>query len=301
MYVLIKMNDPVYHRFRHLMYTTRVPFDESLNVSLSGWVNKKSAVPYGVVLLDEFRNEPDIKEFNYENVNGDRIRFVSGRLSWKPNVRYMAVAFLATGSDLTFSADRSWKKVVTWPLEAYEPDSFDFKILSLQYQKLAAHCDNNQKLLDRIVHTIEETQIEYAQEWLRLNYVPTKPSLKEIIDHEFVRFVTCFDTTQLEQWMNDPTKCLHWTSTYDYKTNCAMFKRSTKISGKNVRRCVNVKELLYQFFIENLGEYKALYVDFDKCVHRSKCVNPHHFIVARRQSLNNSAKRRKLIDEHATN
>jgi len=208
----------------------------------------------------------------------------------------MAGAYLPAGSDLTFIADKPWKKIVRWPLEEHDPDSYDFKLLSLSYQKLSAYCDDNNALLKKIIHTIEETRIEYAQEWLRLNYIPSKPSLKEIIDHEFIRFVTCFDKEELTDWLDDPTKCLHWQSTYDYKTNCGMFKRSTKISGRNVRRCVNVKELLYQFFIENLGCYQAMYVDFDKCTHRSKCVNPHHFHVARRQSLNNNAKRRKLID-----
>ena len=290
------MNNPIYHRFRHLLYTSRVPFDESLTVELEGWKTCNSSVNYGVVLLDEFRSTPDTKQFNYEHANGDRLRFISGRLNWKPNVRHMAVAILPNNTDTTFCAEKPWKKVVTWPLESHEPDSFEFKILSLNYQKIAAHCDNNIQLLNKIKYSIELVQIEYAQEWLRVNYVPSKASLKEIIDHEFVRFVTCFDIKELEEWMDNPKICLHWTSTYDYKTNCAMFKRSTKLSGKNVRRCVNVKEILYQFFIENLGTYKSLYVDFDKCVHRSKCVNPHHFIVARRQSLNNSAKRRKLID-----
>lgn len=290
------MNDPVYHRFRHLLYTTRVPFDEKLNIPLKGWKAKTSTVSYGVRLLDEFRTEPDTKQFQYENTNGDRIRFVAGRLNWKSHVKHMAVAYLPANADLTFSKDKPWKKVVQWPLEEYDPESYDFKLLSLSYQRLAAYCDDNTDLLKKVIHTIELTQIEYAQEWLRLNYVPSKPSLKEIIDHEFIRFVTCFDKDELEEWMDDPTKCLHWTSTYDYKTNTAMFKRSTKISGRNVRRCVNVKEILYQFFINNLGSYQSMYVDFDKCTHRSKCVNPHHFIIARRQSLNNSAKRRKLID-----
>jgi len=208
----------------------------------------------------------------------------------------MAVAYLPANTDLTFSKDKPWKKAVQWPLEDHDPEGFDFKLLSLSYQRLAAYCDDNTTLLNKVIHTLEETQIDYAQDWLRLNYIPSKASLKEIIDHEFVRFVTCFDKDELEEWLDDPTKCLHWKSTYDYKTNCGMFKRSTKISGRNVRRCVNVKEILYQFFIANLGSYQAMYVDFNKCTHRSKCVNPHHFNVARRQSLNNSAKRRKLID-----
>ena len=286
---------PIQHRFRHLLYTTRVPLDDELSVPTNGWKRNVSQVQYGVVLLDEFRNAPDLKDFQYKHNNGDRIRFVQGRLDWKLHLRHMAVAILKADTDLTFSDTRPWKKVVEWPLEKYQPDSFQFKILSLNYQKISADCDQNYVLLHRIQKELEDVQIEYCQEWLVNNYSPSKPALKEIIDHEFIRFVTCFNKDELEAWMNDPTKCLHWNGTYDFKTNCGMFKRSTKLSGRNVRRNVNVKEILYQFFIAHLGGYQALYLNFDKCVHKSKCVNPHHFNVARRQSLNNNAKRRKLI------
>jgi hypothetical protein len=207
----------------------------------------------------------------------------------------MAVAVLPAGSDLTFSSDRPWKKVVEWPLESFEPDSYDFKILSLNYQKLAAHCDKNIPLLSKIQKTLEDVEIEFCQEWLRLNYVPSKPSLTPIIDHEFIRFVSCFDKKELEEWMDDKSKCLHWKSTYDCKTLTAQFKRSTKISGRNVRRNVTVKELMFQYFIGNMGGYESLYLDFSKCKHRSKCVNPNHYHKARRQSFNNCSKRRRLI------
>ena len=286
---------PIQHRFRHLLYTTRVPLEEDLNVQFDRWTSKESEVKYGVVLLDEFRNSPDMKKFQYQHTNGDRIRYFQGRFEWKPHLRHMAVAILKADTDLTFATNRPWNKVVEFPLKYYEPDSFQFKILSLNYQKLAAHCDHNTVLFHRIKKELEEVEIEYCKEWLEKNYTPSKPALREIIDHEFIRFVTCFDKEELEAWMDDPTKCLHWNGTYDFKTHCGMFKRSTKISGRNIRRNVNVKEILYQFFIGNLGGYEALYLDFDKCVHKSKCVNPHHFHMARRQSLNNNAKRRKLI------
>jgi len=289
------MYTPTQHKFRHLFYTTRVPIDDTLCVSSKGWQRKESAVQYGEILLDEFRCKPDMKEFQYEHGDGSRIRFISGRLEWKPRLKHMAVALLKPDVDLSFAPDRPWKDVVAWPLEKYEPDSFEFKILSLNYQKLAATCDGNNSLVAKIQKNLEDVEVEMCQEWLNRNYIPSKPSLKELIDQEFIRFVTCFDEQELANWMDDRTRCLHWTGTYDFKTFTAMFKRSTKLSGKNKRRNVNVKELLYQFFVENLGGYMALYLDFDKCVHKSKCVNPHHFQVARRQSLNNNTKRRKLI------
>jgi len=291
------MDDPVFHRFRHLLYTTRVPFNENLTISTKGWEKKKSVINYGVQLLDEFRSVPDTKEFHYEHDDGDRIRYIPGRLNWKENVQYMSVAILPADTDIEFNPDKPWKDLVEWPLKKYDPEGYDFKLLSLNYQQLAAFCDNNIPLMKKIKNNIELVRIEYAQEWLRLNYLPSKPVLKEIIDVEFVRFVTCFDKKELNDWMNDPSQCLHWNGTYDYKTHTAMFKRSTKLSGKNIRRCVTVKELLYQLLIDNLGSYESLYLDFDKCIHRSKCCNPHHFIVGRRQSMNNTTKRRRLIDD----
>ena len=290
--------DPVHHKFKHLLFTTRVPLDEKLTVHFQEWKKKESIVKYGVVLIDEFRSEPDIKIFHFQNKKGDRIRFFPTRLEWKPHLRYMAIGFLKKNTNLNFEVDRPWNQVVDFPLKKHEPDSFQFKIISLNYQRLAAHCNENIPLLNKIQKQLEDIEIEYSQEWLRMNYIPSKLSLKPIIDHEFIRFVTCFDKKQLEEWLHDKTKCLNWKGTYDFKTNSAQFKRSTKISGRNVRRCVTVKEIMYQFFIGNFGGYQSLYLDFDKCTHRSKCVNPHHYIKARRQSFNNCAKRRRLIDEH---
>jgi len=292
----MSLNDPTIHRFRHLLFTSRVPFEDGLDLDLDGWSANQTTVQYGVVLLDEFRSKPDSKEFQYEHRNGDRLRVCFGRLGWKSHVRHMAVAKLPAGTDVSeFDADKPWNQLVEWPLQTFDADSVQFKILSLRYQKLSAVCDENTQLLRKIQKRLDDVEIEYCQEWLRLNFIPSKDSLKPIIDHEFLRFVTCFDLNQLDAWMNDQTNCLHWKGTYDMKTNTAMFKRSTKLTGRNVRRCVNVKELLYQFFIGNLGGYEALYLDFDKCIHRSKCVNPHHFSIGRRQSLNNCSKRRKLI------
>jgi len=292
------MDDIVYRKFRHKLYTHRINIDNDLKVDTDGWRKEESEVSYGVLLLDEFRTAPDVKKFQYQHTNGDRIRFFPSRLTWKENVRHMAVAVLPADTDLSFSADRPWKDLVEWPLKQYEPDSYDFQILSLSYQMLAAHCDENKLLHKRVKNKLEDVEIEFCQEWLRLNYKPSKASLTPIIDHEFLRFVTCFNREDLAIWLNEPTHCLHWRGTYDLKTKTAMFKRSTKISGRNVRRCVTVKELMYQFFVDNFGGYESLYLDFQKCTHHSCCVNPDHYIKARKQSYNNCSKRRRLIDDH---
>tara|TARA_B100000787_G_C16188427_1_gene296014 strand:- start:90 stop:806 length:717 start_codon:yes stop_codon:yes gene_type:complete len=208
----------------------------------------------------------------------------------------MMVSLLKADTDVTFDKERQWNEVVGWPMKPFDSESPEFKILSLRYQRLAAHCNQNSELLEAIDSELVDAEIEYGQAWLAANYVPTKDKLREIKEFEFTRFVTFLDQGDLASWMDNPTsECLHWNGTRDDKTHTAMFFRSTKLSGKKVRRNSTVKEVMYQFFIANLEEYQALYLDFDKCKHQSCCVNPHHYIVMRKQRFNNCKKRKAMI------
>ena len=289
--------DPVHKKFKHLLYTTRVPRPTELQVLSDGWNSKSSVVNYGVILLDEFRSKPDTKEFHYEHTNGDRLRIIPSRLQWKPHVRHMAVSLLKGSTDLTFNVDRPWKKVVEWPLQNYSPDTLEFRLLSLKYQHLAAHCDNKNALLEKIDSEIVDAEIEFGQEWLKHNYSPSKDKLREIQEYEFTRFVTFFPREELIKWMDGPQKqCLHWRGTRDSKTLTAMFFRSTKLSGTRVRRNSTVKELMYQFFVNDLPNYEALYLNFELCEHRSSCCNPYHYHCMRKQKFNNCRKRKREIE-----
>ena len=288
--------DPVHKQFKHLFYTTRIPEREALKLSMDGWKQQQSVVDYGVILLDEFRNKPDSKEFHYQHTNGDRLRIIPSRLQWKPHVRYMAVSLLRNGRCTKFNENVPWKDVVEWPLEGFTADTHEFKILSLKYQKLAAHCDGNKELLEHIDSELVSAEIEYGQEWLKQNYKPSKPKLREIQEYEFTRFVTFFPREQLIEWMKNPKKqCLNWKGTRDSKTMTAMFFRSTQLTGKLVRRNSTVKELMYQFFVNDLRDYEALYLNFDLCQHHSSCCNPYHYHCLRKQKFNNCRKRKREL------
>lgn len=291
--------DPVHKQFKHLLYTKRVPKNADISVDVRGWRSQRSVVNYGVILLDEFRSKPDEKEFQYQHKNGDRLRIIPSRFQWKSHLRHMAVSLLRSSKDIEFNANVPWKKVVEWPLNAYSPDTLEFEIVALQYQRLAAYCDQDHKLLERVDSDLVCAEIEYGQEWLRQNYKPSKPKLTEIQEYEFTRFVTFFSREELTQWMNDPKlSCLRWNGTRDSKTMTAMFFRSTKLTGKGMRRNSTVKELMYQFFVNDLLAYEALYLNFDTCTHRSSCCNPYHYTVQRKQKFNNCQKRKQNIAEH---
>lgn len=286
----------VHKKFKHLLYTKRVPKNVKLDVPIEGWCVSSSTVDYGVILLDEFRTKPDQKHFDFEHANGDRLRLLTSRLQWKPHLRHMAVSILRAGTDLTFNEHIAWKNKVEWPLAVYEPDTLEFQILSLKYQKLAAKVQGNSKLLEQVDSELVSAEIEYGQLWLRRNYKPSKPKLREIQEFEFTRFVTFFPEEELAAWMENPkTTCLHWTGTRDSKTLTAMFFRSTKLSGRKVRRNSTVKELMYQFFIGNFQDYEALYLNFDVCTHKSSCCNPYHYHCMRKQKYNNCRKRKLEI------
>lgn len=292
------MND-VQLEFKHQFFTRRVPLEKKFILSEKSWRKEIHGVEYGTIVHDEFRSSPDVKEFQYVNRSGDRLRYCQSRLKWKPSFKYLAVCILKKDTDLTYSADRPWKDVAFFPLAEYSPDSLEFKMLLLQYQKIAAYCDENEPLLKHINGIIKQSQIEEAQNWLADNYKPSKEKLRELQEYEFMRFVTFFDTKELHNFMKNPKcNCLHWHGTKDYRTQTAMFKRSTKLSGMNVRRNVNVKELMYQFLRKDLGNHEAMYLDFEKCKHRSKCVNPWHYIVDRKAKYN-ASKRRLGIKEQS--
>lgn len=287
-------------KFKHLLYTKRIPHNDGLDIEgkKDGWIAHISEVLYGVILLDEFRTKPDGKEFQYLNtVSGDRLRIIPSRFQWKPHLRYMAVSILRATTDVEFKVDKTWKEVVEWPLLAYASDTLEFTILSLKYQRLAAECDLDSKLIIQVDSELVSAEIEYGQLWLKRNYKPSKEKLREVQEYEFTRFVTFFREDELAAWMEDPKEiCLHWNGTRDSKTMTAMFFRSTRLSGKKVRRNSTVKELMYQFFINNMKDYEALYLNFETCRHRTSCCNPYHYLCMRKQKFNNCRKRKREIE-----
>ena len=97
------MDDPIFHKFRHKLYTTRVPIPDALGIDINGWKKEDFILEYGSIVLDEFRSVPDEKQFHYVHTNGDRLRFIESRLSYDKNTRFLSVALLNKSTKKEFT------------------------------------------------------------------------------------------------------------------------------------------------------------------------------------------------------
>ena len=286
--------------FKHKLFTSRVPLNENIQINTDEWVAEQHEIEYGVVHIDEYLVQKEIKIFQFKNTKtGDRFRYVHNRRNLSSEQKYMMVAILKHGTDVTFDPDVPFNQKLHFPLKDYQNGTSAFDTLLAHYQLIVAKCTNNQGMQEQCKDEILESQIVEAQGWLDANYRPSKPKLERLLDCEFERLYSFFKEEDVEKFMREKNhkSCLSYYGTFDSKTLQVMFKRSTKLTGKNIRRNSMVKELMYQFLLGDMSATDALYKDYDKCLHKNKCVNPYHFFCGRKQQYNTRVRKRAMEDQ----
>ena len=285
--------------FKHKLFTSRVPLTD-FEINPDEWIADQHEIEYGVSHIDEYLVQKEIKIFQFKNTrSGDRFRYVHNRRNLSDDQKFLMVSILKQDTDITFDSTVSFNDKLFFPLKCHEPGSSTFKSLLANYQLIVAKCTKNKGMEEKCNDEILEYQISEAQDWLDLNYRPSKPKLERMIDCEFERLYSFFNEEDIEKFMREENheSCLPYYGTFDSKTLQVMFKRSTKLTGKNVRRNSMVKELMYQFLLGDIRATDALYKNYNLCLHKNKCVNPYHFTCARKQQYNTKARKRAMEDQ----